>query len=47
VPAGAASGDPTFPALTQATLVAGLIVSVTGFLSMVGSVALIIRRLRT
>jgi Protein of unknown function (DUF3040) len=33
--------------LTQATLVVGLIVSVTGFLSMVGGVALIIRRLRT
>ena len=33
--------------LTQATLVVGLIVSVIGFLSMVGGVALIIRRLRT
>ena len=33
--------------LTQATLVVGLIVSVAGFLSMVGGVALIIRRLRT
>ncbi len=33
--------------LTQAALVVGLIVSVTGFLSMVGGVALIIRRLRT
>ena len=33
--------------LTQATMVVGLIVSVIGFLSMVGGVALIIRRLRT